>query len=103
MSKKILQVNFKLKVPVKEYEKICDQLAIPIAKTKGLVWKVWIINDANKEAGGIYLFEDDSSLKKYTEGEIVKTIMSHPAVSDINVKIFDVMEKHTKTTCGPID
>jgi hypothetical protein len=103
MSKKILQVNFKLKVPAKEYEKICDQLAAPIAKTKGLAWKVWIINDANKEAGGIYLFEDDSSLKKYTEGEIVKMIMSHPAVSDINAKIFDVMEKHTKTTCGPID
>ncbi len=102
MSKKILQVNFKLKVPVKEYEKICDQLATPIAETKGLAWKVWIINEATKEAGGIYLFEDDSSLKKYTEGEIVKTIMSHPAVSDINVKIFDVMEKHSKTTRGPI-
>ena len=103
MSKKILQVNFKLKVPVKEYEKICDQLAMPIAGTKGMAWKVWIINDASNEAGGIYLFEDDSSLKKYTEGEIVKTIMSHPAVSDINVKIFDVMEKHTKTTSGPVD
>ena len=32
------------------------------------MWKVWIINDENKEAGGIYLFEDADTLNAYLGG-----------------------------------
>ncbi len=104
MSKKILQINFKIKVPRIDYEKATfDQFAKPIANVKGLLWKVWIINEAKKEAGGIYLFNDESSLKAFLEGNIVAEVMKHPALSDIEAKVFDVMDKHSKVTHGPVD
>ncbi len=103
MSKKILQINFKFKVPRSDYEKATfDQFAKPIANVKGLLWKVWIVNEDKKEAGGIYLFNDESSLKAFLEGNIVAEVMKHPALSDIDAKVFDVMDKHSKVTHGPI-
>jgi hypothetical protein len=104
MSKKILQINFKFKVPRSDYEKATlDQFAKPIANVKGLLWKVWIMNENKKEAGGIYLFNDESSVKAYLEGNIVAELMKHPALSDIEAKVFDVMDKHSKVTHGPVD
>jgi len=103
MSKKILQINFKFKVPRTDYEQATfDQFAKPIADVKGLLWKVWIMNENKKEAGGIYLFNDEASLKAYLEGNIVAEIKKHPALSDIEAKIFDVMDKHSKVTHGPV-
>ncbi len=104
MSKKILQINFKFKVPRSDYEKATfDQFAKPIANVKGLLWKVWIMNENKKEAGGIYLFNDESSVKAYLEGNIVAELKKHPALSDIEAKVFDVMDKHSKITHGPVD
>lgn len=37
MTKKLLQVNFKIDLPRKEYEKICDTLSQAIADSKGFV------------------------------------------------------------------
>jgi hypothetical protein len=103
MSKKILQVNFTFQVPGKDYEKATfDQFAERVANARGLIWKVWIINEANKEAGGILLFDDESSLKAYLAGEIVAELKKHPALSDIEAKVFDVMDKHSKVTRGPV-
>ena len=106
MSKKILQINFKLNVSnvVQFYEEVAAQLAQPIADVKGFRWKVWIVNEADKQAGGIYLFEDDSSVKAFLEGDIVAGVKKNPAVSGIEAKVFDVLDtKHTRITRGPID
>ncbi len=103
MSKKILQINFKFKVPRSDYEKeTFDKFAKPIANVKGLLWKVWLMNENKKEAGGIYLFNDESSVKAYLEGNIVAELKKHPAISDIEAKVFDVMEKHCKICHGPV-
>ena len=104
MSKKILQINFKIKVPRSDYEKATlDQFARPIASVKGLLWKVWLVNDDKKEAGGVYLFKDEQSLNAFLRGNIVADVKKHPALSDIDAKIFDVMDEHSKLTYGPID
>lgn len=102
MSKKILQVNFRISVSRTEYERVCTQVAQPIADTPGLRWKVWLMNEREREAGGIYLFDDDASLQAYLAGPIVAAVKSNPALSNINVKQFDVMEQFTAVTRGPI-
>jgi hypothetical protein len=101
--KKILQINFKFKVPRSELEKAFLQGAQPIAKVKGLLWKVWLMNEAEKTAGGIYLFKDDASVEAYLKGEIAAGLKSNPALSDIEVKVFDILPEHTKITRGPVD
>ncbi len=102
MTKKILQINFKIGLPREEYEKVCDMLSQAIADSKGVIWKVWIIDESNNIAGGIYLFEDTESLNNFVQGDIVKQVASHPAVSNLDAKIFDILEKQSKVTRAPI-
>lgn len=102
MSRKILQINFKLHVSRAEYETAVDSLAGPIAAVPGLLWKVWLVNEAGQEAGGIYLFADGPSLDACLNSEIMAGIISHPALSDFSVKQFDVMDAVTAVTRGPV-
>ena len=102
MSKKILQLNFRFNVTAAEYEGAVDPLAQAIADVPGLVWKVWFLNEAEREAGGIYLFDDESSAKAFLEGDLAAQVTGHPALSDFSVKLFDVMEKQTAVTRGPV-
>jgi hypothetical protein len=98
----ILQVNFKLNVSVAEYHETCNDFAPAFADVPGLLWKVWLLNEAEGEAGGIYLFSSDESLQSYLASPIVAHLKSNPAFREINVKIFGVMENVTALTRGPV-
>ena len=102
MSARILQINFKFSVTGEEYSDAVSPLAEQIADVPGLRWKVWIMNEEAKEAGGIYLFEDEASVQAYVSGPIVEQVQKHPALTDISAKVFDVMEKQTAVTRGPV-
>ena len=102
MSQKIMQINFQLGVSAKDYEQACLPAAQPIADTPGLRWKVWLMNEADHEAGGIYLFDDEASVQAFLAGPIVEAVKSNPAISDISVKMFDVMEALTAITRCPV-
>jgi hypothetical protein len=103
MPGKILQINLKFSVSRAEYEQAASGLVNGIAAVGGLRWKVWIMNEAEQEAGGIYLFDDEASMKAYLEGPIVAQLTSHPALSDFSVKQFDVMDEVTLITRGPVE
>jgi hypothetical protein len=102
MSQKILQINFQLNVSAKDYEQACLPAAQPIADTPGLRWKVWLMNEADHEAGGIYLFDDEASMQAFLAGPIVAAVKSNPAISSISAKTFGVMEALTAVTRGPV-
>jgi len=98
MSEKVWQVNFKFNVSPDQYEQAVAPLAEPISQVPGLLWKVWIINNDEREAGGIHLFESQSALDAYAGGPIVDGILNHPALSDFEVKTFDVMHEYSRKT-----
>jgi hypothetical protein len=102
MSKKILQVNLKFSIPRADLEAAWLGVAQPIADLPGLRWKVWLMNEAEHEAGGIYLFESEAAAQSYLAGPIVAALKSSPAVSNISAKLFDVLESHTAVTHGPV-
>jgi len=102
MSGKILQINFKIKVPASDYIDAATPLATSIAEIPGLLWKVWLMNEAEGEAGGIYWFRDAKSLQAYLDGPIVAGIASHPALDDVSNKIFDSIPQLSKITHGPL-
>ncbi len=102
MAKKALQINFKYNVSAADYARAVTPLAGEIAKVKGFLWKVWVLNEAEKESGGFYLFEDEASLQAFLEGPIVAQVQSNPALSDISAKVFDIMEEQSTVTRGPI-
>jgi hypothetical protein len=98
----ILQINFRLNVSPAEYQKKCESVAQAIADVPGLVWKVWLLNEPDGEAGGIYLFQDEQSLDAYLSGPIIRQIKSLPQLREISAKRFETIPKLTVVTRGPI-
>lgn len=103
MAVKILQINFQFNVPREAYEQTVTPMASDFAAVPGCRWKIWLMNEANNEAGGIYLFEDEASLQTYLNSPLVVAVTSHPALSNFSVKQFDTLEAVTKVTRGPIE
>jgi hypothetical protein len=101
---KILQINFNYDLPFEHLSNasLARKVAQPIADVKGLKWKVWLHNAEEKSLGGIYLFEDEASVKACLDSEIVAGIASNPALSNLSVKVFDVLPDHSKVTRAPL-
>lgn len=102
MSAQILHINFRLNVPRAEYEEIAASLAGEFSQLPGLVWKIWLMDEAQEEAGGIYLFKDESSMQAYLAGPLAAAVMAHPALADITARPYAVMEDCTAVTRGPV-
>ena len=102
MAQQILQVNFRFNVARKEYENICSSLTDAFAAVPGCSWKIWLMNESAGEAGGIYLFKDETSVEKFKGSQLVSDVLNHPALSDIQIKQFDVLEDVSRTTRAPL-
>jgi hypothetical protein len=102
MSRKILQINLRFNVSAEELAKEFEAAAVPIAEVPGLKWKIFGMDEERGEAAGIYLFEDDASLKAYIEGPITARMKTLEAFRDISMKDFDVVEDATAITRGPV-
>jgi hypothetical protein len=100
MSRKILQINLKFHASRAEYETAVAPLAEAIAAARGLSWRVWLINEADQEAGGIYLFANGCYLESFLNSEMLATIVNHPLMSDFSVKQFDVIKRLSGVTRG---
>ena len=103
MPKQILQINFNYNASKADLENAFAPFAAPISNVPGLVWKIWLVNDAKKEAGGIYLFEDEASAQNYVTGEIVSGLKTHPALSNLSLKQFGMFEELQKVTRAPVE
>ena len=102
MPQQILQVNLKFSIPRADLATAWFGAAQPIADTPGLLWKVWLMNEVESEAGGIYLFESKDAVQAYLAGPIVATLKASPVISDISAKVFDVLEEHSAVTRAPL-
>jgi hypothetical protein len=60
------------------------------------------MNEAEHEAGGIYLFDSEAAAQAYMDGPIATALKSSPVISNFSAKLFDVMESHTAITRGPV-
>jgi len=102
MPAKLLQINFKVNVPAADYQSLCSSVAQAFATVPGLRWKIWLLNQSANEAGGIYLFESEQAMNGFLSGPLAAVVKSHPALADISVKPFDIMEEVTAITRGPV-
>lgn len=102
MSERILQINFKIGIPAAEYARIADELAGAFAEVPGLRWKIWTLNEAESEAGGIYLFEDAASLEAFLGSPLAAQVKAHPAVIEMSAKPFEIMPGPTARARGPV-
>src|SRR5579884_81433 len=99
----ILQINFNLNVPVSEYRKIADSLAHAFVDVPGLRWKIWLLNPAAQEAGGIYLFDSPAALDAYLNGPLMGQLRGVTSIRNISIRQFEVMPEPTALTRGPFE
>ena len=99
--KKLLQIDFAMEAPFGEaMREAFAPLAESIAQEKGLIWKIWTENATTKEAGGIYLFEDEASAMAYLHMHTAR--LNSFGISPINAKIFDINEPLSLIDRAPI-
>jgi Putative mono-oxygenase ydhR len=102
MSARVLQINMKFNASGEDLQNGFAHVVNDIAAVPGLRWKVWIINEETKEAGGLYLFEGRDSVEAYLQGPLIAGLKENPAISEPSFKQFDVIEDLTAVTRGPV-
>jgi quinol monooxygenase YgiN len=102
MSQKILVTNYTYAVTREEFENMTVQLAQAFADVPGCLWKIWLIDDEKKEAGAIYLFKDEESLQNFKSSPLVASVLSHPALSNFDLKERDILKEVSEITRAPL-
>jgi hypothetical protein len=97
---KLLQITFPFQGPFgRQMTETFSALAQSISRETGIVWKIWTENEDAREAGGIYLFEDEKSARAYLEKHAAR--LKAAGISEISAKIFDVNSELSRITRGP--
>lgn len=102
MAQKILITNYSFNVSPEDFEKMASDLAPAFAGVPGCLWKIWLIDAAKKEAGAIYLFQDDESLQNFKSSPLVASVLSHPALSHFDLKERDILSEVSELTRAPL-
>lgn len=102
MSQKMLVTNYTFSVSVEEYENMTAQLATAFRDVPGCLWKIWLIDPDKKEAGAVYLFKDDESLQNFKNSPLVASVLSHPALSNFDLKERDILKEVSEITNAPL-
>lgn len=102
MSQKILVTNYTFSVSSEEFESMASQLAPAFAEVPGCIWKIWLIDAGKKEAGAVYLFKDEESLQKFKASPLVASVLSHPALSNFDLKERDILKEVSELTHAPL-
>lgn len=98
---RLLQMDFPFSGGDKEeMDRTLQDLSKSIAAYPGVIWKIWTVNEDTHEGGGIYLFEDEASLRTYLQMHTER--LKGLGVTTLNAKIFEVPEVLTEITRGPI-
>jgi hypothetical protein len=102
MSQKILVTNYSYSVSREEFENMAAELGPAFADVPGCLWKIWLIDDEKKEAGAVYLFEDEKSLQNFKSSPLVASVLSHPASSNFDLKERAILKEVSAVTHAPL-
>jgi hypothetical protein len=102
MPQKMLVTNFTYDMTREEFENIASELAPAFAEVPGCTWKIWLIDDEKKQAGALYLFEDDEALQTFKASPLVASVLSHPKLSNFDLRERDILTRPSEVTHAPL-
>lgn len=98
---KLLQVDFPFDGPFgKEMTVALNELAQSIVEEPGFIWKIWTENESLKEAGGIYIFNNEETASAYLEKHSAR--LKDLGVSAVRGRIYDINVDLSKITKAPV-
>ena len=84
-----------------EYLKQMVEPDAPIlAKVKGLISKVWLVDKEKNSFGGFYLWESKASMEEFMHSDLVRAVVSRPYVKNVSSVDYEVNEKASLITRG---
>jgi hypothetical protein len=96
-------VTFRLNgIDEDQYRALAEDVAPAFASWPGLQAKLWLADRAGGTYGGIYLFDDRAAAEASRATELFAGMVANPALDDIRVREFDVLEQPTQVTGGPV-
>ena len=96
----IVQINFPYAESQADLEAHSAEAAERFIGVDGLQWKVWLVNEETKTAGGIYLFENREKADAYAGGPLVERLKG--AREGVEVSVFDTIDEAGKVTNAPV-
>ncbi len=89
MSPTILHVRATTRTSPRAFLDGAGDPARAIASVPGLIWKVWILEEAASELGGVYLFASRAEAQAYVDGPILEHLRHDPRVVRVEHRIWD--------------
>jgi len=102
MTKKVFTTKFNYSMPAEELKKIMPAVAPKFSEIPGCIWKIWLINEDRKEAGGVYLFESATELEQFLNSNLFASVANNPAFSNLQTNTFGVAEVASVITDAPL-
>ena len=96
----IVQINFPYTETQADLESHSVDAADRFTDVDGLKWKVWLVNEDTKTAGGIYLFENRAKAEAYAAGDLVTHLKN--VRKGVEVSVFDTIDEAGKVTNAPV-
>lgn len=78
------------------------EMAEEMAELPGLIWKLWSSSVEECEGDGFYLYSNRNDAErraKFAKKHFTKL----PGLTNVNAKIYDIIEGLSRITRGPID
>ncbi|HEY5881832.1 MAG TPA: YdhR family protein [Nakamurella sp.] len=72
-----------------------------VSQQEGLLWKVWTENPVTATAGGVYLFADEQSARRYVDKHTAR--LAGFGITGIDTRSFAVNEKLSQTTYAALE
>jgi hypothetical protein len=98
----VLQVKFNFDVAMDEFERLSQEVAPVIARVPGLRWKLWLTDEAERIHSGVYLFEDEASLRAYLDGPEIADLRTNPHMRNLEVKVYAIDDVRSAITRAPV-
>ena len=98
----VLQVKFNFDVAMDEFERLSQEVAPVITQVPGLRWKLWLTDEAERIHRGVYLFEDEASVRAYLDGRVMDDPRRNPHMWNLEMKVYAIDEVRSAITRAPI-
>lgn len=102
MTQKILITSFQYNLPHAEFKDLLFSVSEEFAKVAGCEWKIWLVDEEKNEGGAVYLFEDETALAAFKDSPLVQSVMSHPALSNFDFRVTDIVANASRVTRAPL-
>jgi hypothetical protein len=95
----IVQINFPYTESQADLEAHSEEAANRFIAIDGLQWKIWLVDEKSKTAGGIYLFATREQAQAYAAGDLVSHLMN--VRKGVEVSVFDTIDGAGLITRAP--